>query len=43
MTTIATKIAFSVLGAAGISLLSLAPASAVIFVEPIVTTQNQTS
>jgi hypothetical protein len=41
MTTIATKIAFSVLGAAGISLLSLAPASAVIFVEPIVTTQNQ--
>lgn len=41
MTTIVTKIAFSVLGAAGISLLSLTPASAVILVEPIVTTLNE--
>lgn len=41
MTTIAVKIAFSVLGAAGISLLSLTPASATILVEPIVTTQNE--
>ncbi|MEH2406898.1 hypothetical protein [Nostoc sp.] len=41
MTTIATKIALSVLGAAGISFLSLTPARAVIFVEPIVTTKNQ--
>lgn len=40
MTTVAT-IAFSVLGAAGISFLSLTPASAVILVEPIVTTQNE--
>ncbi len=41
MTTIATKIALSVLGAAGISFLSLTPARAVIFVEPIVTTVNK--
>ncbi|QMS89198.1 hypothetical protein HUN01_17025 [Nostoc edaphicum CCNP1411] len=41
MTTIATKIALSVLGAAGISLLSWTPARAVIFVEPIVTTVNE--
>ncbi|MEH2373481.1 hypothetical protein [Nostoc sp.] len=41
MTTIATKIALSVLGAAGISFVSLTPARAVIFVEPIVTTKNQ--
>lgn len=41
MTTIAIKIAFSVLGVAGISLLSLTPASATILVEPIVTTQNE--
>ncbi|MEI2578090.1 PEP-CTERM sorting domain-containing protein [Scytonema sp. PRP1] len=36
-----TKIAFSVLGAAGISLLSLTPASATILVEPVVTTVNE--
>ncbi|KYC34848.1 hypothetical protein WA1_49910 [Scytonema hofmannii PCC 7110] len=41
MTKIATKVAFSVLGAAGISLLSLTPASATILVEPIVTTPNE--
>ncbi|MBD2530239.1 hypothetical protein H6G97_11930 [Nostoc flagelliforme FACHB-838] len=41
MTTIATKIALSVLGAAGISFLSLTPARAVILVEPIVTTANE--
>ncbi|BDI20110.1 hypothetical protein ANSO36C_59120 [Nostoc cf. commune SO-36] len=41
MTTIATKIALSVLGAAGISFLSLTPARAVILVEPIVTTTNE--
>ncbi|MCC5644951.1 hypothetical protein LC607_18805 [Nostoc sp. CHAB 5824] len=41
MTTIPTKIALSVLGAAGISFLSLTPARAFILVEPIVTTQNQ--
>ena len=41
MTTIATKIALSVLGAAGISFLSLTPARAFILVEPIVTTKNQ--
>ncbi|MBN3890128.1 MULTISPECIES: hypothetical protein [unclassified Nostoc] len=41
MTRIATKIALSVLGAAGISFLSSIPARAVIFVEPIVTTKNQ--
>ncbi|MEH2244439.1 hypothetical protein [Nostoc sp.] len=41
MTTIATKITLSVLGAAGISFLFLAPARAVIFVEPIVTSKNQ--
>ncbi|MEH2364858.1 hypothetical protein [Nostoc sp.] len=41
MTTIATKIALSVLGAAGISFLSWTPARAVILVEPIVTTKNQ--
>ncbi len=40
MTTIATKIALSALGAAGITLLSLTPARAVIFVEPIVTDVN---
>ncbi|MEH2261665.1 hypothetical protein [Nostoc sp.] len=39
--TIVTKIALSLLGAAGISFLSLTPARAVILVEPIVTTQNQ--
>ncbi len=41
MTAIVTKIVLSVLGTAGISLLSLAPASAVIFVEPIVTKENE--
>jgi hypothetical protein len=41
MTTIATKIALSVLGAAGISFLSLTPARAVILVEPIVTTVDE--
>ncbi|MGV0103073.1 hypothetical protein [Nostoc sp. DSM 114167] len=41
MTRIATKIALSVLGTAGISFLSWTPARAVIFVEPIVTTKNQ--
>ena len=41
MTRIATKIALSALGAAGISFLSWTPARAVIFVEPIVTTKNQ--
>lgn len=41
MTTIATKIALSVLGAAGISFLSLTPARALILVEPIVTSKNQ--
>lgn len=41
MNTIVTKIAFSVLGAAGISLLSLTPARADILVEPIVTTANE--
>jgi hypothetical protein len=41
MTRIATKIALSVLGAAGISFLSWTPARAVIFVEPIVTTVNE--
>ncbi len=41
MIKIATKIALSVLGAAGISFLSWTPAKAVIFVEPIVTTKNQ--
>jgi hypothetical protein len=41
MTTLATKITLSVLGAAGISFLSWTPAKAVIFVEPIVTTVNQ--
>ncbi|MFN6484575.1 MULTISPECIES: hypothetical protein [unclassified Nostoc] len=41
MTRIASKIALSVLGAAGISFLSWTPARAVIFVEPIVTTVNQ--
>jgi hypothetical protein len=41
MTTIATKIALSTLGAAGISFLSLTPARAVILVEPIVTTVNE--
>lgn len=42
MITIATKIAFSVLGVAGISLLSLTPpVSAAILVEPVVTTPNQ--
>jgi hypothetical protein len=40
MTTIATKIALSVLGSAGITFLYLTPARAVIFVEPIVTTVN---
>ncbi|MFN6558551.1 MAG: hypothetical protein RMY28_001935 [Nostoc sp. ChiSLP01] len=40
MAKIATKIALSVLGAAGISFLSLTPARGVIFVEPIVTTIN---
>ncbi|AVH62601.1 MULTISPECIES: hypothetical protein [unclassified Nostoc] len=39
--TIVTKIALSLLGAAGISFLSLTPARAVILVEPIVTTKNQ--
>ncbi|MCW5316445.1 hypothetical protein GTQ43_22265 [Nostoc sp. KVJ3] len=39
--TVVTKIALSLLGAAGISFLSLTPARAVILVEPIVTTQNQ--
>jgi hypothetical protein len=39
--TIVTKIALSLLGAAGISFLSLTPARAVILVEPIVTTENQ--
>ncbi|MEH2139235.1 hypothetical protein [Nostoc sp.] len=39
--TIVTKIALSLLGAAGISFLSLTPAKAVILVEPIVTTQNK--
>jgi len=41
MTKIATKIALSVLGAAGISFSSLTPARAVILVEPIVTTVNE--
>lgn len=41
MTNIATRIAFYILGTAGISLLSLAPASATILVEPIVTTVNE--
>ncbi|MCC5601356.1 hypothetical protein [Nostoc favosum] len=41
MTTIATKIALSVLGAAGISFLSLTPARAFILVETSVTTQNE--
>jgi hypothetical protein len=41
MSRIATKIALSVLGAAGISFLSWTPARAVILVEPIVTTVNQ--
>ncbi|MBD2562481.1 MULTISPECIES: hypothetical protein [Nostoc] len=41
MNRIATKIALSVLGAAGISFLSWTPARAVIFVEPIVTTVNE--
>lgn len=42
MITIATKIAFSVLGVAGINLLSLTPpVSAAILVEPVVTTPNQ--
>ena len=41
MTRIATTIALSVLGAAGISFLSWTPARAIIFVEPIVTTKNQ--
>jgi hypothetical protein len=39
--TIVTKIALSLLGAAGISFLSLTPAKAVILVEPIVTTVNE--
>ncbi|MEH2442379.1 hypothetical protein [Nostoc sp.] len=39
--TIVTKIALSLLGAVGISFLSLTPARAVILVEPIVTTKNQ--
>mgnify|MGYP004476957127 CR=1 FL=1 len=42
MATIPTKIVFSVLGVAGISLLSsLTPANATILVEPTVTTQNE--
>ncbi|MBG1265397.1 hypothetical protein [Nostoc sp. WHI] len=41
MTTIATKIALAILGAAGISFLSLTPARAFILVEPIVTTENE--
>ncbi|MFN6470602.1 MAG: hypothetical protein RMY36_013140 [Nostoc sp. SerVER01] len=41
MAKIATKIALSVLGAAGISFLPLTPARGVIFVEPIVTTVNE--
>jgi hypothetical protein len=41
MTTIATKIALSVLGAVGISFLSLTPAKAFILVETIVTEANQ--
>lgn len=41
MTTIATKIALSVLGAVGISFLSLTPARAFISVEPIVTAKHQ--
>ena len=41
MTTIATKIALSVLGAVGISFLSLTPAKAFILVESIVTEANQ--
>ncbi len=41
MTTIATKIALSVLGAVGISFLSLTPAKAFISVETIVTEANQ--
>ena len=42
MTTIASKIVLSVLGAVGISLLSLTPpVSAVILVEPAVTTANE--
>lgn len=41
MNKIATKIAFSVLGTAGISLLYLTPASVVILVEPVVTTPNE--
>ena len=41
MTTIATKIALSVLGAVGISFVSLTPARAFISVEPIVTAKNQ--
>ncbi|MFN6463677.1 MAG: hypothetical protein RMZ41_017935 [Nostoc sp. DedVER02] len=39
--TIVTKIALSLLGAAGISFLSLTPARAVILVETTVTTQDQ--
>jgi hypothetical protein len=41
MTTTVTKIALSLLGAAGISFLSLTPARAVILVEPIVTSVNE--
>ncbi|MEA5623604.1 hypothetical protein [Nostoc sp. UHCC 0251] len=41
MTTIATKIALSVLGAVGISFLSLTPAKAFITVETIVTEANE--
>ena len=41
MTTTVTKLALSLLGAAGISFLSLTPARAVILVEPIVTSVNE--
>lgn len=41
MKIIATRITFSILGTAGISLFSLTPASADILVEPIVTTANE--
>jgi hypothetical protein len=41
MATITSKIVLSVLGAVGISCLSLTPATAVILVEPIVTTVNR--
>ena len=41
MITIATQMAFFILGVAGTSLLSLTPVSAAILVEPIVTTQNE--